>query len=89
MEQQAQLPKFLNIGRFCEFTGMTRWNFKRVCDKYDLPLVDYGVSKMVEVDAAIRILARVPGVELMLSANGLELIQQLPALEQQTETAEQ
>ena len=56
MEQQLQVPKHMTIGEFCKSTGLSRWHFQRMCDKYHLELIPSGMSKLVDVDQALAVM---------------------------------
>jgi hypothetical protein len=68
------IPQFMNIGEFCRYTGLSRWHFMRICDRYHVPLRPRGGSKSLEVEPTIKVLATVPGIEYLMSDRGLELV---------------
>jgi hypothetical protein len=78
------IPQFMNIGEFCKYTGLSRWHFMRLRDKHHLPMRPRGTAMLVEVEPAIKALATVPGIEMLMSAQGMELISQVQ--EEQAET---
>jgi hypothetical protein len=71
------IPRYMNIGQFCECTGLSRWNFKRISDRHHLHLIPQGTNKLLEVEPAIEVLATIPGIELLLSAKGMEFVRQV------------
>jgi hypothetical protein len=66
MNQQQQIPKYMTIGQFCKYSGLSRWHFMRIADKYRLPLTQQGVSKLVDVEQVMALLANLPRVEQQL-----------------------
>jgi hypothetical protein len=71
------IPQFMNIGEFCKYTGLSRWHFMRLCDKYQFPMRPRGTSLLLEVEPTIKVIAKVPGIEMLMSARGLELMGQV------------
>jgi hypothetical protein len=71
------LPSHLPIKHFCKYVGISNFHFMRVRDRYNVPIVYQGNCKLVEVDATIKMLSHVPGIELMLSNRGNEMMRQL------------
>jgi hypothetical protein len=62
MEQQPTIPKYMNIGDFCRYTGLTRWHFTRLSERYHLTLIQQGLHKMVDVEQVMALLAIQPRV---------------------------
>lgn len=71
------IPQYMNIGQFCECTGLSRWNFKRISDRHHLPMIPQGTSMLLEVEPTIKVLATIPGIEMLMSDRGVELIRQM------------
>jgi hypothetical protein len=53
-------PALMTIGQFCKFSGLSRWQFTRMRDKYRIALVPRGTCKMVDVQQTIALLTRIP-----------------------------
>ncbi|SED73738.1 hypothetical protein SAMN05444161_3880 [Rhizobiales bacterium GAS191] len=88
-QQKERLPKYMNIGEFCRFIGLSRWLFTRLVDRHRLsPVLLRWNSRYYEVEPVLRALAQEPGLEVTLSAHGLELIERYRQGEVEVEKAE-
>jgi len=67
--------------QFEEHVGMTHYIFRRLSDRYQIPFTHQGNAKMVEVKPTIRTLATIPGIEMLMSVRGLELIRRVQIIE--------
>jgi hypothetical protein len=56
------IPKYMTIGQFTVFAGISRWQTKTLIDKHHIPLVRQGVSKMLDVALALSCLEKTPQV---------------------------
>jgi hypothetical protein len=83
-----QLRRYMGMGEFGRHIGLSHFMFRRLCDRYQIPTIDQGRYKYVEVEPAARMLAHVPGIEALMSKQGLELIRGLGETPQVEEVAE-
>ena len=91
MDQEQQvLPKYLNVKTFCRYVDLSHFQFLRIRDRHNIPAVEQGQNKFIEIEVAVQALAREPGIEAILSERGIELLQQFKQsdVEPQRETAE-
>ena len=79
------IPQFMNIGEFCRNTGLSRWHFMRLCDKYQFPMRPRRSSLLIEVEPTIKVLATVPNIEWLMSDRGLALVRQVQEASQSPE----
>jgi hypothetical protein len=83
MEQHV--PRYMSMKDFEAHIGMSHYLFRRLSDRYQIPRVPQGNALMIEVESTLRTLSEVPGIEMLVSDRGLELIRQLQA--RQSESA--
>jgi hypothetical protein len=70
----GELPKYMNMRQMADALGTTSYLFRRLFDKHQLPYIQQGRDNLVEVKPALKILAKVQGIEALLSYKGLELL---------------
>jgi hypothetical protein len=71
------VPRYMSMKDFEAHVGMSHYLFRRLSDRYQIPRVPQGNALMIEVEPTLRTLAEVPGIEMLVSARGLELMSQL------------
>jgi hypothetical protein len=59
-EQTEQAPRYMTIKEFCKYTGLSRWQFQRIADRYRIRLTPSGVSKLVDVETTMALLSNLP-----------------------------
>jgi hypothetical protein len=66
------LPKYMNIGDFCKYTGFSRYQFMRLADKAGIRLRDLTGdvrSKMVDVQEALSAIDNLPDGDKEMPVN--------------------
>jgi hypothetical protein len=72
-----KLPRFLGMARLRDALGISEFKFRRLCDQYQIPRIVDGRKNLIEVEPAIKVFARVPGIETIISDQGMELIRRV------------
>lgn len=69
------LPRYMNMRQMADELGISKYAFRRLFDRHQLPHITQGRDNVIDVKAAFVILAKVPGIEFQLSDEGRKLMQ--------------
>jgi hypothetical protein len=75
-QEQDVFPKYMNVKTFCRYIGLSQFQFRRIRDRQGIPAFEQGQNKFIEIEVAVKALAREPGIEAILSKQGVALLQQ-------------
>jgi hypothetical protein len=74
MTMGQQLPRFMNMRQMAEALGMSKYLFRRLFDRHQLPHIKQGRDHILDTKESLKILAKAPGIDFFLSKHGVELI---------------
>lgn len=69
------LPRYMNMRQMATMLGMTKHSFRRLFDKHQLPHIKQGRDNLLDTKLTLLTLAKVPGIEYLISAQGVLVLQ--------------
>lgn len=87
MEQT--IPKLMTIGQFCQYSGLSRWQFRSFADRQHLQFVRKGQAKLVDVQQAMDLLPRIVEQEMIVDPRPGVIERLRAAIEADRKVAEQ
>jgi hypothetical protein len=64
----------MNMRQMADALGMTKHSFRRLFDRYQLQHIKQGRDNVLDVKTTLKVLAKVPGIEFLISKHGIDLI---------------
>jgi hypothetical protein len=68
------LPRLMNMRQMAEALGMSKYLFRRLFDRYNLPHIKQGRDHILDTKDSLEILAMDPGIDFFVSKQGAELL---------------
>jgi hypothetical protein len=69
-----QLPRYMNMRQMAEALGISKYLFRRLFDRHQLPHIKQGRDHILDTKESLKILAKSPGIDFFLSTQGVELM---------------